>query len=377
MLFLGIALDGTRLADSRTGGMYYSFKIFEYFRRQPGLSVDHDGISSLAPRQWSLMIKLHLVSLYLLLTRGRTRYDCIFVSGAWGCALYLLFAKLRGSRVVALWFHRTSKQPELGSARRAIERLKEWSQLRIADAAVVISRSTLHSLRELGFVGDDYVLAPPGLDKDLWRDRTSSYDRDRPGFRIVCAGGVVPHKGVMDLVVAFAGLLDNVASQDERSALAMDIVGNDRLDPAFTADLHRLIRDRGIAENVFLRGKRPLRELMDYYRGAAVFVHPSRYEGWGMVVLEAASFGLPLIVSDGGALPEVVRNGEYGIVYRAGDCAALQEQLALLLRDKDRRTKLSAKAAALYRRAITWEDTGRLIETYLARPAHMPAGAAS
>src|SRR3990172_6792473 len=158
MLFLGIALDGTKLAASRTGGMYYSLKIYDYFRRLRRLRVDHDGISSLPARMWDRMIKLNLVSLYLLIMRGRRRYKYIFLSGAWGIPVYLLFSKLRGSKIVAFWFHRTSVQPELGSKDRFIWRLREWCQLKMADRVVVISKSTLNSIRELGFVGDDYVL---------------------------------------------------------------------------------------------------------------------------------------------------------------------------------------------------------------------------
>lgn len=365
MLFIGIALEGTRLADTRTGGMYYSFKIYDYFRRLPGFQVEHDAVSSLPPRVWGMMIKLHLVSLYLLIKRGRRRYDYIFVSGAWGCPLYLLFSRLRGSKIAAFWFHRTSNQPELRPASRLIERLREWCQLKLADYALVISKSTLNSLRELGFAGDDYVLAVPGLDKEVWSDRTSGYDPNSPGFRVICTASVLPQKGIMDLLVAFADFWDTVEDRGERSRIILDIVGNDQIDHAFTAELRGVIRSRGLEANVFLRGRRSLRELIGYYREASVFVHPSHYEGWGMVVPEAASFGLPIIVSDGGSLPEVVNEGEYGMVYPVEDRTALREKLELVYRDINRRAALSAKAAELYRRSITWEETGRLIEAYL------------
>lgn len=345
--------------------MYYSFKIYDYFRRLPQLHVDHDGVSSLPPRVWGLMIRLHLVSLYLLLARGHRRYEYIFVSGAWGCPMYLLFSKLRGAKIVAFWFHRASKQPKLRPTDRLTERLREWCQLKIADYALVISRSTLNSLRELGLVGDDYVLAVPGLDKEVWIDRTSGYDPSRPGFKVVCTASVMPQKGIMDLVVAFADFLDAVRDREERSGIILDIVGNDQIDRAFTAELRGVIHDRGLEDNVFLRGRRSLRELIGDYREASVFVHPSHYEGWGMVVLEAASFGLPIIVSSGGSLPEVVSDGEHGIVYPVGNRAALREKLELVYRDIDRRAALSAKAAELYRRSATWEQTGRLIEAYL------------
>ena len=351
--------------------MYYSFKIYDYFCRLPWFRADHDGVSSLPVRLWGRMIKLNLVSLYLLIMRGRQRYKYIFVSGAWDIPVYLLFSKLRGSKIVAFWFHRTSVQPELGSKDRFIWRLREWCQLKMADRVVVISKSTLNSIRELGFVGDDYVLAVPGMDKEVWTDRTSGYDPSRPGFKVVCVASLTPHKGIMDLLVAFADFLDTIEDSEERSGIILDFVGKET-DSAFTSELRGVIRDRGLKDNVFLRGRRGLQELMGYYQAASVFVHPSHYEGYGIVVQEAASFGLPIIVSNGGSLTEVVNDGQYGLVYPVSDRAALRQHLELVYRDVALREALSAKAAELYRAAITWEESGRLIEAYLGRMEDAP-----
>lgn len=367
VLFIGIYLEGTRLAASRTGGLYYNFEIYEYFRRLLNIRADHDGVSSLSARMLGRMTKLRLLSPYLLIMRGRLNYKYIFTAYAWDSPIYLLISKLRGSKVVAFWYHRVSMQPELGWKDRFIWRLKEWCQLKIADRVVVISKSTLNSIRELGFVGDDYVLAAPGLDKEVWIDRTSGYDPSRPGLKVVCAASITPHKGIMDLLVAFADFLDTIGDSEERSGIILDIVGNDQLDSALTSELQGVIRGRGLTDNVFLRGRRSLHELMGFYRAASVFVHPSHYEGYGIVVLEAASFGLPIIVSNGGSLPEVVNGGQYGLVYPVGDRAALRQKLELAYRDVALRDALSAKAAELYRAAITWEESGRLIEAYLGR----------
>ncbi len=345
--------------------MYYASQTCDYFRRRGRYEVDDDGISSLSARQLGVLTKLRLGSLYLFLARGRRRYKYIFVSGAWDCPAFLLWSKLRGSKVVAFWFHRTSIQPQLGAKDRFFWRLKEWCQLKIADHAIAISKSTLRSLTELGFSGADYVLAAPGLDKEVWFDRTSGYDPFKRGFSALCVASVTPHKGIMDLVVAFADFLDTVQDVAERRAITLEIVGNDQIDPRLTSELRHVIGERCVGDNVFLRGRRGLQELMDFYREASVLVYPSHYEGWGMVVLEAASFGLPVIVSNGGSLPEVVNDGEYGLIYQAGDRAALRQLLERVYRDTGLRAALSAKAAELYRSALTWEQTGKLIEAYL------------
>lgn len=372
VLFLGIALDGSKLAASRTGGMHYSYEIYNYFRRLSKFRVDHNGVSSLSARMLGRLTKLRLLSPFLLIMRGRRCYKYIFISGAWDCPVFLLFAKLRGSKIVVFWYHRTSLQPELGTKDRFVWRLKEWFQLKVADRVVVISKSTLNSIRELGFVGDDYVLVAPGLDKAVWIDRTSDYDASRGGFKVVCTASITPHKGIMDLLDAFADFLDMIVDSEERNGIILDIVGNDRIDLVLTSELQGVIRDRGLTDNVFLRGRKSLQELMGYYRAASVFVHPSHYEGYGIVVLEAASFGLPIIVSNGGSLPEVVNDGQYGLVYPVGDRAALRRHLELVYRDVALRDDLSAKAAELYRSAITWEESGKMIEAYLGRMENAP-----
>lgn len=347
------------LSGNRTGGMYYTFKIFEHFRRLQATSVEPMELS-----EHRRLIRLRLMSLYLIAFRRR-RYDYIVVDASAAFYAYFVLAKLRGARIVCLFYHFVSR--EQNGARRLIWRIKERLLLRIADRKVFISRSTLKDARQLGYSGDDHVRAVPGIDKELWIDRTAGYDPTRSDFAVICVTHVVRRKGVMDLVAAFSAFLRGIEDEARRRAVTLNIVGDDRLDPEFTAELNAFIRGNGVERNATLWGRRPLRELMGHYRAASVFVHPSHYEGFGIVVVEAASFGLPIIVSDGGSLPELVDHGRYAAVYPAGDRAALRGELEFAYRDVERRFAMSAQAAELYRRSPTWQDTGRLIEGYLAR----------
>ena len=90
------------------------------------------------------------------------------------------------------------------------------------------------------------------------------------------------------------------------------------------------------------------------YRDAAVFVFPSRYEGFGLPPLEAMAFGTPVVCSDAASLPEVV--GDAALIFPAGDVGALADALSLVLGDVSVRGRL---ALAGPRRAarFTWERT--------------------
>ncbi|TAN46127.1 MAG: glycosyltransferase family 1 protein [Nitrospirae bacterium] len=82
-------------------------------------------------------------------------------------------------------------------------------------------------------------------------------------------------------------------------------------------------------------------------------VLPSRFEGWGIVVLESAAFGKPVIVSDIPELAYAVEGG-FGLSFKTGDASDLTEKINLILKDKDLRIKLGARAVE-YARNFTWD----------------------
>jgi glycosyltransferase involved in cell wall biosynthesis len=82
-----------------------------------------------------------------------------------------------------------------------------------------------------------------------------------------------------------------------------------------------------------------------HYAAADVFVLPSLYEGYGMVVTEAVAHGLPVVTTDGGALAHTLPPGA-GLQVPAGDVAALQAALQRVLTDAALREQLAAGARA-------------------------------
>jgi hypothetical protein len=83
-----------------------------------------------------------------------------------------------------------------------------------------------------------------------------------------------------------------------------------------------------------------------FYRDCTVFVAPSRYESFGLVYLEAMRWGKPVVGCRTGGVPEVVRDGETGLLVPPGDAPALETAVARLLDDGDLRARLGAAARA-------------------------------
>ena len=98
------------------------------------------------------------------------------------------------------------------------------------------------------------------------------------------------------------------------------------------AETRALAAERGIADRVVLPGRL---ELRDWLERADVFLHTSRWEGFGMVLLEAMLAGLPIVATRVSAVPEVVADGETGALVDAGDWRAAGAALNRFLSDAE------------------------------------------
>lgn len=141
-----------------------------------------------------------------------------------------------------------------------------------------------------------------------------------PGRRIVLAvGRLVDQKGHDVLVAAFRRVRARIPDAH------LVIVGGGPRRPRLEAQARRL----GLADAVTLTGHRQdTRALM---RSAAVLAHPSRWEGFGLVLLEAMAERLPIVATRVSAIPEIVAHGSTGVLVAIDDDAALADALIGLL----------------------------------------------
>lgn len=124
--------------------------------------------------------------------------------------------------------------------------------------------------------------------------------------------------------------------------------------------LESLARELGVESRVFLPGRVP--DVAAWLGRADVYVHPARWEGFGLAVLEAMVCGLPVVATDVSSLPELVVDGETGVLVRPDDAPALaraveralaQPQLGAAGRERAQRefsvARMADRTAALYR----------------------------
>ncbi|NMG75989.1 TIGR03088 family PEP-CTERM/XrtA system glycosyltransferase [Aromatoleum diolicum] len=146
------------------------------------------------------------------------------------------------------------------------------------------------------------------------------------GLRVIgTAGRLQAIKDPLNLVRAFALLVEREPERTQQ--LRLMIVGDGPLRDAVE---HEIARNR-IGERVWLTGER--RDVPEAMRAMDIFVLPSRAEGISNTILEAMACGLPVIATRVGGNPELVVDGETGMLVPAEDSAALADALAHYLAD--------------------------------------------
>ena len=139
---------------------------------------------------------------------------------------------------------------------------------------------------------------------------------------LLYVGSLVPRKGVEVLLRAVSPLLSRMRS------VRLTIIGTGPL----RSELESLANRLGISKQVEFIGAVPSDEIWTRLVGAAALVLPSWWDGWGLVVNEAMSVGVPAIVSDRCGAADVVRQGVNGFVFPAGDATKLREALTRVLK---------------------------------------------
>jgi glycosyltransferase involved in cell wall biosynthesis len=142
--------------------------------------------------------------------------------------------------------------------------------------------------------------------------------------RLLCVGRLIPIKGHVLLLRAFAG------ARREVPELTLDIAGWGPLEPALRA----LAKALGLDGAVRFVG--PVVPIQPAVESASIVVLPSLGEGFGMAALEAMERARPVIAASVGGLVDQIRDGENGLLVEAGDAEGLTRAIVELVRDPKR-----------------------------------------
>jgi glycosyltransferase involved in cell wall biosynthesis len=262
--------------------------------------------------------------------------------------------------VVALVHHPLALETGLDPTRAALLRTSETEALRHAAAVIATSRETARRLvDDFGVAGARLTEARPGVEpRPLARGSA-------PGapLHLLAVGAISARKAYPVLIEALATLPGN---------WRLTIAGSLDLQPAAVSDLITAIARCGLEQRVHLAGAVSEESLKRLYDQADVFVFPSLYEGYGMVLTEALAHGLPVVTTTGvPAASDVAPPAMHAVP--PGDSAALRDCLEALM-EPGARAK-AVHAARVARDGLPrWSDTAARIAGVLMSVARQSMG---
>lgn len=274
------------------------------------------------------------------------RYDGVLLHGYGYAADVIAFlaAKSHGLPV----FYRS--ETHLGLRRTA------WKR-RVRDNALSLAFRFVDRFLAIGSANRDYYRAL-GVDEDKIFDVPYTVDNDR----FMRSGRITPSErtalrakfglGLDEPVVLYASKLmarkhpDDVVRavaqlRDEGVAARLLLVGSGELE----AELRALVRERRLEDAVVFAGFINQAELPKVYAISDVFVLPSENEPWGLIVNEVMCAGIPVVVADEvGCVRDLVRDGENGLLTRAGDASSIAAALRRILASEAERSAMSKRS---------------------------------
>lgn len=221
------------------------------------------------------------------------------------------------------------------------------------DAVVAVSHAEARTVVErLGAAPSSVHVIHPGVDGELFHPGTRA---EQP--MLLAAARLEPLKAIDVAIAALAGVVERRDATAPRPRLV--VVGGATNDESYPRELAALADVLGVADDVAFVGPQGRDELAALMRSAWAVLVPSHSETYGLVALEAAASGVPVVAARTGGLEESVIDGTTGVLLPDWEPATWADAVAHLLADPDRLARLG-RAGRHHARARRWRDVADL-----------------
>lgn len=280
----------------------------------------------------------------------------IIIDGLGLPAFLPLAQEIAERRATALIHHPTALEHGADEATRTVLKAKERALFAACARLVCTSPLTARRVAEdFGIDATRIGVVEPGTD-----DAPRAQGSGGPGCAILSVGTLVPRKGHDVLLRALGRLTDLEWS--------LTIAGDDRRDATHAQGLRALAEDLGIAQRVTFAGEVEGAALEALYHRADLFALATRWEGYGMAAAEAMARGLPLAITAGGAIAEVVVQGS-AIVSPVDDAMSLSKGMRRPIFDADLRAEMAEASWQGGQRLPRWADRAEAFRAELGKAA--------
>ena len=328
------------LRDHSTGGYAFNFRMAGALEKA-GHSVRIIHFNTLPARLRGSRIG---GSLYVLKEVLKERPDLLVVSKSYSFMGPLrLILPVLDIPVLYMVHHLEwhDREDDVSPPRRALVR---WF-LSSGDRVWVNSGCTASDVVSLGIPPNRISIVPPGYEPFP----VTPYEERELPVRIISVGTLCPRKDQLTLVRSCAEL--------KELDFQLHILGDESADPAYSAEVRELVTSSGLDSRVFFHGHLSEEELHRFYGGSHIMANLSRWEGYGMAVVDALQSGLPVVAADAGAVPELLNHGVEGYLVPPGDSKTCAEYLGNLISSGTLRRELSMNAVKRAGELFTWDIT--------------------
>jgi glycosyltransferase involved in cell wall biosynthesis len=266
-------------------------------------------------------------------------------------AALLSLALMRFSGPAAGMLHQEPGGVDGGRVRRLVQRPFDRAAYQRMAHLMVASEQLRRRLLDQGFADDRITVVAPGCDPPPSDTREDVGDL-RDGYKIafLCVGNWRSHKGIVDLLDAFASLPADLGR--------LHLVGDASVDAEYVRRVRR--RLVSLADRVVVHGPVSRTRVDALYRATDVFVLPGYRETYGTVFGEALAAGVPVVGWRAGNLPHLIEQGREGLMCDPGDVGALAESMARIARDDGLRAAMGAAALERADSLPTWEQSAEI-----------------
>jgi glycosyltransferase involved in cell wall biosynthesis len=309
---------------------------------------------------------------------NRKNFDVLWVHGynRWFHWLAMAWAKFRGLKVLV-----RDEATLISASRHKLKQLaKSWFFLilrRLGDGFLAIGTLNAQYYRSYGIPARRIFCVPYAVDNVFFQERARAAARNRERLRrelglapgrplILFASKLSQVKRGADLLEAYIRLSPDQVREPHPYLI---FIGD--------GDQRKSLEGRAAAlpwNCIKFLGFKNQTELPGYYDLCEVLVLPSAFEPWGLVINETMNAGRPVVVSDQvGCGPDLVKSGENGYVFPAGDIDGLRQALVNLLSDPQKRRLMGGKSLEIINQWGIEEDVAGLKAALACVMKHNPA----
>ena len=232
------------------------------------------------------------------------------------------------------------------------DHLVGWMIVNTAYRNIGVSKASCSFLKHIG--AKEVILISDGIDLDFFKridtEAKRKLDLKNDDIIITFIGRLVYAKGAQDLIAIFPKI------KEKNPDTKVIIIG----DGPYKNELQKMI-DKAHKNDILFLGTKTPWEIVGILSNTDIFVNLSYSEGFGITILEAGAVGVPVIATKVGAVPELIKDHETGIIINPGDRKQLYNAIKELIDNPDLKKKMSDNMIINIKNNYSWDI---IIEKY-------------